>query len=72
MSLLQAGAAAGGADEAAWFQYGGNTYVVADVDAERLPLVCRGSSALDQNSDLVVKLTGLIDLTADATGVTLA
>lgn len=50
--------------EAAWFTYGGDTFVVQDITGT--------AGALDQNADLVVKLTGIVDLTADANGVTLA
>lgn len=38
-----------------WFQFGGNTYVVADAGAE--------STTFVNGQDLVVKLTGLVDLT---------
>jgi S-layer protein len=42
-------------DEAAWFQYGGNTYVVADVGAADTLTFTTGD-------DYIVKLTGLVDL----------
>jgi S-layer protein len=38
-----------------WFQFGGNTYVVADVGAE--------STTFNNSQDYIVKLSGLIDLT---------
>jgi hypothetical protein len=47
------------ASEATWFQYGDSTYIVADADA---------SGAFSAN-DIVVKLTGLVDLSgASLTG----
>ncbi len=45
--------------EITWFQYGGDTYVVAMVNNTAVPVQ---QTALDAN-DIVVKLTGLVDLT---------
>lgn len=50
---LQA-AAAGAADRVVWFQFGGDTYLVQDVN---------GGNTFQNGSDQVVKLVGLIDLT---------
>jgi S-layer protein len=41
--------------EAGWFQFGGNTYVVADMGAE--------TTTFTNAQDFVIKLTGLVDLT---------
>lgn len=41
--------------EAGWFQFAGNTYVVADMGAE--------TTAFTNAQDFVIKLTGLVDLT---------
>jgi len=43
------------ATEAGWFQFGGNTYVVADMGAE--------TTTFTNAQDWVIKLTGLVDLT---------
>ncbi|MCE3262036.1 MAG: hypothetical protein K0R43_1115 [Pseudoduganella sp.] len=43
-----------GADAVAWFQFGGATYVVMDAGAN--------SSAFDNSTDMIVKLTGTVDL----------
>jgi trimeric autotransporter adhesin len=51
---LTAAVAAGAADEVSWFQYGNNTYIVASTN-----------NTFDAG-DVVVKLTGLVDL-SDAT-----
>lgn len=40
--------------EAGWFQFGGNTYVVADIGAE--------TTTFTNAQDFVIKLTGLVDL----------
>lgn len=37
----------------AWFQFGGNTFIVQDVD---------GSGAFEANNDIIVKITGAVDL----------
>ena len=50
-------AAIDAANEVAWFQYGSNTYIVADTDA------AVGSGAFNAG-DTVVKITGLVDLSA--------
>jgi hypothetical protein len=50
-------AAIDAANEVAWFQYGSNTYIVADTDA------AAGSGAFNAG-DTVVKITGLVDLSA--------
>ena len=50
------------ASQAAYFTFGGNTYIVANTDA--------GNNAIDTGStDLVVKITGVQTLTADAAGI---
>jgi len=51
---LDAAAAGNASNDISWFQFGGNTYVVQDVDA---------SATFANNFDIVVKLTGTIDLT---------
>jgi S-layer protein len=43
------------ANGSGWFQYGGNTYIVADLGAE-------GTSFVN-GQDSIVRLTGLVDLT---------
>lgn len=43
-----------GANEAVWFQFGGNTYIVADMGAD--------TATFTNSQDFVVKLTGLVDL----------
>lgn len=53
-------AAVGTANNVSWFQYGSNTYVVADTD---------GSGAFSIN-DTVVKLTGLVDLSTASLAAT--
>jgi len=64
-ALATAEAAVGGSagsTNAAWFNYGGNTYVLGNTDNTK--------SASDAGStDLVVKITGVVTLTADATGI---
>lgn len=50
-------AAIDAANEVAWFQYAGNTYIVADTDA------AVGSGTFNAG-DTVVKITGLVDLSA--------
>ncbi|MEX1196380.1 MAG: hypothetical protein WEB57_00785 [Pseudohongiellaceae bacterium] len=54
-TLDEAVDAASAANEAQWFEYSGNTYIVADVAGDA-----------DHTNDLVVKLTGSVDL-SDAT-----
>lgn len=51
---LKGGAATHGI---AWFQQGGNTYIVQDVD---------GNAAFTAGTDIVVELTGLVDLSASS------
>lgn len=41
----------------AWFQYNGNTFIVQDVN---------GDAAFSNGADIIVKLTGLVDLTASS------
>lgn len=41
----------------AWFQFGGNTFIVQDVN---------GDAAFTNNTDIIVKLTGLVDLSASS------
>ena len=53
-------AAVGTANNVSWFQYGANTYVVADTD---------GTAAFSAG-DTVVKLTGLVDLSASTLATT--
>jgi len=43
------------ATKAGWFQYGGNTYVVADMGAD--------GTTFTNSQDFIVKLTGTVDLT---------
>ncbi len=43
-----------GANDAGWFQYGGDTYVVADIG---------NTTAFVNGTDLIVKIAGLVDLT---------
>ncbi|MDD2500260.1 MAG: DUF4214 domain-containing protein [Geobacter sp.] len=44
-----------GANDVAWFQYAGNTYIVMDAGAD--------TATFTNSQDYVVKLTGLVDLT---------
>ncbi|WP_310610297.1 DUF4214 domain-containing protein [Limnohabitans sp.] len=44
-----------GANASGWFQFDGNTYVVADLGAD-------STTAFTNNEDLIVKFTGLVDL----------
>ena len=53
----QADLVSGGTHGIAWFQYGTNTFIVQDVD---------GNAAFDANTDIIVKLTGLVDLSASS------
>jgi S-layer protein len=47
---------------AGWFQFGGDTYVVADMPAGVSPAPADNPSAFVNGQDFIVKLTGLIDL----------
>lgn len=47
---------------AGWFQFGGDTYVVADMPAGVSPAPADNPSAFVNGQDYIVKLTGLIDL----------
>ena len=53
----QADLVSGGTHGVAWFQYGTNTFIVQDVD---------GNAAFNANADIIVKLTGLVDLSASS------
>jgi len=53
----QADLVSGGTHGVAWFQFNGNTFIVQDVD---------GSAAFEANTDIIVKLTGLVDLSASS------
>jgi S-layer protein len=55
-----------GANDAGWFQFGGNTYVVADAAAT--PAV--DGTAFANGEDQIVKLTGLVDLSNASFNVT--
>lgn len=61
-ALISAEQAVATTTNVAWFNFGGNTYVVADTD-NTLSATGNGSG------DLVVKITGVQTLTADATGI---
>lgn len=64
--FLDAAAAGNATGTVSWFQFGGNTYVVEDVNA---------ATTFQNGSDIVVKLTGAVDLTHATfagTSVTLA
>lgn len=52
-----ADAASAGDHGIAWFQYNGNTFIVQDVD---------GNAAFDNNTDIIVKITGTVDLSASS------
>lgn len=52
--------AALGSNDSGWFQYGGNTYIVKDVDADGNG---NGNTFVD-GQDVVVMITGLVDLSA--------
>lgn len=52
-----ADAASAGTHGLAWFQFGGNTFIVQDVT---------GDAAFTNNQDSIVKLTGLVDLSASS------
>lgn len=56
--IAQASASAA-AGNVAWFQFGGNTYIVADDD---------GNGVFDNGTDAVIKLTGLVDLSTAELG----
>jgi len=58
LNLAAAGTGANTNGAISWFQFGGNTYVVADTSA---------SASFVNGADMVVELTGLVDL-ATATG----
>ena len=62
LAVLGAETAAGGANKAAYFTFENNTYVVVDVDNAV-------SVTTDKSKDLVIKLTGAMDLVADAGGL---
>jgi len=47
----------GGTHGIAWFQFGGNTFIVQDID---------GDAAFTNGADSIVKLTGLVDLSASS------
>ncbi|MCC2958629.1 DUF4214 domain-containing protein [Massilia sp. IC2-477] len=49
--------AATGSHGIAWFQFNGNTFIVQDVD---------GNGAFNNNVDIIVKLTGIVDLSASS------
>jgi S-layer protein len=51
---LSAAIADAGAGEAAWFQFGGNTYLIVDAGGD--------DSTYDATEDMMVQLTGLVDL----------
>lgn len=53
----QADLVSGGTHGIAWFQYGTNTFIVQDVN---------GDAAFSANADIIVKLTGLVDLSASS------
>ena len=61
-ALISAETSITGAAVASWFNYAGNTYVVANTDTAN-------SATAVGSTDLVVKLTGVQTLTADATGI---
>lgn len=48
-----------GANDAGWFQFGGNTYVVVDIATGGTSV---DGTTFDNGDDFIVKLTGLIDL----------
>lgn len=52
-----ADAVSGGTHGIAWFQFGGNTFIVQDID---------GNAAFTNGADSIVKLTGLVDLSASS------
>lgn len=56
-AATQADAASGGDHGVAWFQFGVNTFIVQDVD---------GDGQFTNGSDIVVKITGLVDLSASS------
>jgi len=51
---LDAVVAANGADKGGWFQFGGDTFVVVDADAN--------STTFQNNEDIVIRLQGQVDL----------
>ena len=61
-AVLAAELAAGGAGKASYFTFDNNTYVVVDVDGTT-------SKATSGTADLVVKLTGVMDLVANGTNI---
>jgi S-layer protein len=65
-----AAAAAAGADDVAWFQFGGDTYLVQDRGADSL-----AADGFINGQDTIVKLAGTIDLsllTFNSTALTFA
>lgn len=63
----QAGAVAAGNGVVEWFQYGGNTYLVDAIGGAGAHTGTAATDAL-QATDIVVKLTGLANLTRDSFG----
>lgn len=61
-ALVSAEAAIAGTAKAAYFNYGNDTYVLADSDAAN-------SVTATASGDLVVKLSGVVTLAADANGI---
>lgn len=51
-----------GADDLGWFQFSGNTYIVMDAGAD--------TTTFTNGQDMIVKLTGLVDLTNASYNVT--
>jgi S-layer protein len=51
-----------GANDVAWFQFGGNTYIVMDAGLD--------TTTFTEGQDFIVRLTGLVDLTGASFNVT--
>ena len=59
---VNAAVVAGGANGAAWFQFGGDTYVVENVGA--------AAASFTNGTDLIVKASGLLDLSTASINLT--
>ena len=62
-AAIVAATGSAGADGAAWFQFGSNTYLVVEGDTS-------GGATYDATEDAIVEITGLVDLSAAAFNAT--
>jgi len=49
-------------DAAAWFQFGGNTFLVVDKDSNTGSTSAGDGSSFENNADLIIAITGLVNL----------